>query len=88
MRAPLLLLPLLAACTGRAPEPAGNDAQRQAAQIEKLEQAIKKEAESNTSAIEQALENESAIIFENRGNLLNEAAPADANSAAPGNAAR
>ena len=77
---------LIVGCGGRTPEPAGNDAQRQAAQIEKQAQAIQKEAESNTSAIEQALENESAIIFENRGNLLNEAAPA--NQAAPANSAR
>ena len=86
---PLALAVLLAGCGSRAaPEASGNDSQRTAEQIQKQEQAIRNEAESNTSAIEQALENESAIVFENRGNLLNEAAPDNAAAPAASNTAR
>jgi hypothetical protein len=82
--AALALCFLASGCGGQtAQAPAGNDSQRTAAQIQKQEQAIRNEAESNTSAIEQALENESAIVFENRGNLLNEAAPDNAAAPAP-----
>ena len=79
----LLTMLSLSACGGGAPQPAGNDAQRQEELIVKQAEAIRREAESNTSAIEQALENESAEIFENREALLNESAGNVTNSAEP-----
>ncbi len=90
MRAPLFAL-LAAATTlggcGAREEPAQtqNDSRRQEAEIVRQAEALDAEVESNVSMYEQALENETAIIFENRGNLLNESA---ANSSAAMNAVR
>lgn len=86
---PLLLL--LVGCGGGEQGPGQNDAARISEQIEKQSARIAGEAENGTAAIEQALENEGAVIFENRGNLLNEAAgdgAAAGNSAAPAPAPR
>lgn len=84
-RTPVLLLvtsALLVGCGGaEQAEPAQNDAVRLREQIEKQANQISSQAENGTAAIEQALENEGAIIFENRENLLNQAV---ANEAAPG----
>jgi len=78
----LLLLPALSACGGGEDQPAArNDSDRVTQQIENQAAQIARQTENGAAAIEQALENEQAILFENRGNLLNEAAPA--NSAAP-----
>lgn len=74
----LLLIPafLVTACgTREAAEPGKNEAQRVAEQIRKQGEQIGQQAENGAAAIEQALENEGAVIFENRGNLLNQAAP-------------
>lgn len=82
MKSPLLLLLLsLAACgSGAGEEPVKNEASRLSEQIQKQGDQIARQADNGAAAIEQALENESAIVFENRGNLLNEAA---GNAAAP-----
>ena len=80
-----LILPLLAlsACgSHEAAEPGKNEAQRVAEQIQKQGEQIGRQAENGAAAIEQALENEGAVIFENRGNLLNQAAPDPAQNAA------
>ncbi len=80
---PLLLLALLSlsACRGgEEAAPPKNEASRLTEQIQKQGEQIARQADNGAAAIEQALENESAIIFENRGNLLNETAP---NAAAP-----
>jgi outer membrane biogenesis lipoprotein LolB len=85
----LIVAALAAGCGGRQEaETVGNDAQRQAEQLAKQAQNLSSQAENGTAAIEQALENEGAIIFENRENLLNqaagnEAAPAELNAAQP-----
>lgn len=77
----LPLFALVAACGGgEAPEAGQNDAQRVTEQIEKQAQQIARESENGTAAIEAALENEGAAIFENRAALLNETA---GNAAAP-----
>lgn len=83
----LLALAALAAtaagCGGREqPEPVRNDAQRQAEQIAKQADRLIKQAENGAASIERALENEGAIIFENRETLLNQAAGAAADNAA------
>lgn len=92
MRSPALLflaaLSGLAACSGDTKEPASvkEDEARLKAQLDRQAQALQAEAENGTRAIEQALENETANVFENRDALLNEAAD---NAAAPEqNAAR
>jgi len=81
---PILLTALLlcaAGCGGEdAAEPLANDAQRQSQRIQNMADAMQREAESNVSAIEQGLENETATIFESRNELLNQTA-ADADSA-------
>jgi outer membrane biogenesis lipoprotein LolB len=79
---PLLLLAILslAACRGGEAEPPKNEASRLTEQIQKQGEQIAKQADNGAAAIEQALENESAIVFENRGNLLNETTD---NAAAP-----
>ncbi len=69
----LLALGALAGCGGGAEPAAQNDTRRLTDQIEKQRALIEQQTENGTAAIEQALENEQAIIFENRGNLLNEA---------------
>lgn len=82
-----LFAPLtLAACGGgdRAPESVRNDTARQEALIANQAQALQAEAENGTRLIEQALENESANVFENRDALLNESA----GNAASGDSAR
>ena len=85
----LSALIVLSACGGqKQAEPAGNDTQRQEELLRKQADNFRNLAENNTGAIEQALENEGAIIFENRENLLNQAAtndtaPADVNTAQP-----
>ena len=82
----------LSACGSReAAEPGKNEAQRVAEQIQKQGEQIGRQAENGAAAIEQALENEGAVIFENRGNLLNQAAPNAAQNGAqnaPQNASR
>lgn len=86
MRSPALLLlaalSSLAACSGDAKEPASvkEDETRLKAQLDRQAQALQAEAENGTRAIEQALENETANVFENRDALLNETAD---NAAAP-----
>ena len=85
----LALTCLAAGCGGREQaEPASNDAQRQAEQLQKQAEAISRQAENGTAEIERALENEGAIIFDNRENLLNQVAtndtaPAEGNAAQP-----
>lgn len=68
--------------------PLSNDTARQARQLRNQVEAMTREAEANTSAIEQAMENEGAAIFENRAILLNELAGNQIAPEAPGNAAR
>jgi hypothetical protein len=71
----LLLPAAIAGCGGTdQAEPVRNDAQRQAEQFAKQADALAKQVENGTAAIEQALENEGAILFENRETLLNEVA--------------
>lgn len=66
---------LLASCGGGAERaPLANDAAAQQQAIENEARRLRDLAENQTSQIEQALENEGAVIFENRGNLLNQAA--------------
>lgn len=80
---PLLLLAVLSlpACGGgQEAEPPKNEAARLAEQIEEQGEQIARQADNGAAAIEQALENEGAVVFENRGNLLNETA--DKNAAA------
>lgn len=82
---PLLPLLLLVACGGGEEDVGSisNDAARQEALIVNQAQALQAEAENGTSAIEQALENETANVFDNREALLNETADngiADANT--------
>jgi hypothetical protein len=89
-RLALLLIPaaLATACgTRETAEPGKNEAQRVAEQIQKQGEQIGLQAENGAATIEQALENEGAVIFENRGNLLNQAAPDAAPDAAPNAAA-
>jgi outer membrane biogenesis lipoprotein LolB len=79
-----LAIAFLAGCGGRGPsEPDPGEANRIAGQIQKQAQQIEQQAANGTAAIEQALENESAILFENREALLNEAATNGSNAAAP-----
>jgi predicted small secreted protein len=86
----LLSLAALAACNRTAPAPAGNDVQRQTELIERQAHAIEREAASNVSAAEQAAENEGAAIFQDRANLLNQAAGNDSagNQASSANSAK
>lgn len=71
----LLTLALTTGCGGRdEPRSVRNDSERQAAQIANQAQALSREAENATSAIEQAMENEGAVLFEDRERLLNETA--------------
>ena len=73
---PFLALLALTACgTREAAEPDRNEAQRVTEQIRRQGEQINQQAENGAAAIEQAMENEGAVIFENRGNLLNQAAP-------------
>ncbi len=76
-----LLLPLAACGSREAAEPRKNEAQRVTEQIQKQGEQIGRQAENGAAAIEQALGNEGAVIFENRGNLLNQAAPDEAPAA-------
>jgi phosphohistidine swiveling domain-containing protein len=75
---------LLSACGGGSQEDAEsvrNDTARQEALIANQAKALQAEAENGTRVIEQALENETANVFENREALLNQSAgdtaPAD-----------
>ena len=89
MRTTAILLTLLAAgCGGGGndAEPVANDARLQEQRMQNMAQEIASEAENRTSAIERALENETAAIFESRNQLLNETADNQAEPA--GNATR
>ena len=83
---PLLALFILSlsACGGGAGEAEAprNEASRLSEQIQKQGEQIARQADDGAAAIEQALENEGAVVFENRGNLLNETAAKNA-AAAP-----
>lgn len=70
----ILLVPLAACGSRQGAEPAKNEAARVAEQIQKQGQQIERQADKDAGEVERALENESAVIFENRGNLLNETA--------------
>jgi hypothetical protein len=72
------LLPLAACGTREAAEPDRNEAQRVSEQILRQGEQINRQAQNDAGAIERAMENEGAVIFENRGNLLNEVAAPDA----------
>jgi hypothetical protein len=86
MRLFLLSTLLLASCGGGEERaPLANDAAAQQQAIENEARRLRDLAENQTSQIEQALENEGAIIFENRGNLLNQAANAADAAPAEGN---
>lgn len=92
MRLSVLFLALLAAgCGGggNEAEPLANDAAHQAELMENMARDIAVEAENQTSAIEQAMENESQerarVIFESRNQLLNQVAE---NEAEPANSSR
>lgn len=84
----LLILPILilAACGSREEAAApGNDTARINNQIARQAEEIRTQADNGAAAIEQALENEGAAIFENRDALLNESGNA---AAAAGNRSR
>jgi len=73
----LLILAVLmpaVACTREDAAPPKNEASRLTEQIQKQGEQIARQAENGAAAIEQALENESAGVFENRAALLNETA--------------
>jgi hypothetical protein len=74
----LLLLPLSACGTREAAGPDRNEARRVSEQIVRQGEQINQQAQNDAGAIERAMENEGAVIFENRGNLLNQVAPPDA----------
>ena len=78
----LAMLSSLAACgsSQQAAAP-GNDTARINNQIAAQANEIRSQADNGAAAIEQALENEGAALFESRNSLLNEtAAPAAAAS--------
>ncbi len=79
------ILSSLAAC-GSAEQAAapGNDTARINNQIASQAEEIRAQADNGATAIEQALENEGAAMFENREALLN----ASGNAAATGNRSR
>lgn len=81
----IMALCLLAAGCGSREQaaPAGNDTARINNQIAAQANEIRTQADNGAAAIEQALENEGAAMFENRGNLLNESG-----NAAAGNRSR
>lgn len=76
---PLLPCLLLAACGSaqRAAAP-GNDSARINNQIAAQANEIRSQADNGAAAIEQALENEGAALFESRNSLLNESGNATA----------
>jgi hypothetical protein len=75
----------LAGCGQREAAAPQNETARIADQIDRQARQIAAEAENGTAAIERALENEGAAIFDNRAALLNETAP---EPAAAGNRSR
>jgi hypothetical protein len=71
---PALLMPAAACGAQEDAEPPKNEASRLTEQIQKQGEQIARQADEGAAAIEQALENESAGVFENRATLLNETA--------------
>ena len=77
----LSALMLASACGGSEDAaPPANEASRLTEQIQKQGEQIARQADNGAAAIEQALENEGAVVFEQRGGLLNETSN---NTAAP-----
>ena len=77
---------LLAACgAGEQAAVPGNDTARINNQIARQANEISTQADSGAAAIEQALENEGAVMFENRDALLNKSGNS---AAAAGNRSR
>lgn len=82
-----ILALLLAGCGGgeavEEVDSVRNETARQAEQIRAQAERIANQAESGVVEIERALENEAALTFENRGNLLNQTEPEPAEPAEP-----
>ncbi len=84
----LAALASLAACGSSEAPVAGNDTARINDQIAAQANEIRSQADNGAAAIEQALENEGAALFESRNSLLNEAASNTAGAAAPNKSQR
>ena len=85
----LATLSSLAACgSGQQAAAPGNDTARINNQIAAQANEIRSQADNGAAAIEQALENEGAALFESRNSLLNEAAGSTAPAAASANRQR
>lgn len=70
--AALAALSSLAACGSSEAPVAGNDSARINNQLAAQASEIRSQADNGAAAIEQALENEGAALFESRNSLLNE----------------
>ena len=87
MKRCIIVVCLLAVGCGTSEQaaPAANDTARITNQIAQQAKEIQAQADNGAAAIEQALENEGAALFENRAALLNESGNA---AAASGNRSR